>query len=758
MNDKNFSPMMNDPKAGNAPMGTMMGLDAPTPEDMGDEHDDVAGSATATKAPFAIESIIKDYRIIRTVSETTTSIVYKAEDLRSKRRVAIKVIYNRGVPDFERINRARAEIERLVHLSHPGIATVFDAGLTEEGHCYFVSEFIKGVTLSEYVTIHKLSLEDRLSIFSRLCEAVQYTHQKCLLHRDLRPSNIVIDGRSHPRIVGLGVAGVTDVDVGPAKEGSGKRELREFVAYKSPEQVSGRLYDIDVRSDVYSLGVILYELLTDRLPYNGNSENAKEVVQAVTNEMPAKPSGVKGSLSGDLEAIMLKSLEKQPSDRYQTVLALSQDMENYFAQRPVGARPAGAMYEFRKLATRYKSRSISVAIMTLAVLAFGTHIHMTTRDAGKRMVAEVEHRVANEVAQAKTAQGIAIEEMKAARAALETEKRGQKSVDSRLLEAEKSLANVESMRSELTALVKQAEARGKAWESLAQFWKDSISGRSRSTAESAALGDMLVHALGRASRTFKDMPLERASILNEIGVKLMEVGQAKRAIAPLEDALELRTEKLGATDEHSIDCLNNLASAFFAMGEPAKAEPHCRELVAATTKTFGEDHQRTLTAINNLAMTVYAQKKLPEAEELLIKALTGRTEVLGADDRRTGTTAQNLGMVQYEAGKFQPAFDHFEVALKAFKKKMPAGHWLVGDTTSRMGGCLVALGRFELAEPLLISAHESLKKSLGATHPDTRASFERLIACYRGWGRNDMVEKLMGGPQSAVAAPVAKQK
>ncbi len=741
MKKMNFDTKSNESGPSNPLVGSTAGPMLSTLEGGWDSTNEKPSAAAndAAGARVDIEGIVRNYRVIRTISETSASIVYKAEDARTKRHVAIKVIYNRGLPDFERINRARVEIERLRHLSHPGIAALFDAGLTPEGHCYLVSEFIKGVSLNEYLAIHKLTLEDRFAVFMRICEAVHYAHQKCLLHRDLRPSNIVIDGKCNPKLVGLGVASVTDVDVGPAKEGSGRRELREFLVYKSPEQVACRIYDTDVRSDVYSLGVILYELLTDRLPYSCNSESGKEIVQAVRSEMPAKPGSVKANLRGDLEAIVLKTLEKQPSDRYQNVLALMQDLENYLGKRPVGARRAGAMYEFRKLATRYKSRSISVVILFLAMLAFGLHIHATTRDAGRARVAEIEQRMMNEAARQKVANDILVEQMNAAKALAQAETRERERIESRLSGFNAELQAVQSDRDAYAHRAELAEARAGSLEAVSKFWRGVVT-PSGDLAEDAVVERLLEQAAARISKSLSDQPIAAAAAFSDIGQALLRLNRAARAAEMHGEALRLRSDALGSEDEQTIESIHQLAAAFFAAGDAASAEPVCRELVLVTTRVFGERDPRTLTAVNNLAMTLHARQQLTEAEQLLRTALEARRELFGPSDRRTASTWQNLGIVLFDAGRPADALGAFKEALTVFEGRLPANHALILDTQSRIGGCLVEMGQFENAEPILIGAHKALKTMLGDAHPETSAALERVVNCYQNWGKPDSAQ------------------
>lgn len=759
MKKLNFGAKSNENGPSDPQIGSTAGPLISTLE-QGQDAADEESSATVTDASNArvnIEGIVRNYRIIRTISETSASIVYKAEDARTKRHVAIKVIYNRGLPDFERINRARVEIERLRHLSHPGIAALFDAGLTPEGHCYLVSEFIKGVSLNEYLAIHKLSLEDRFAVFMRICEAVHYAHQKCLLHRDLRPSNIVIDGKCNPKLVGLGVASVTDVDVGPAKEGSGRRELREFLVYKSPEQVACRIYDTDVRSDVYSLGVILYELLTDRLPYSCNSESGKEIVQAVKTEMPAKPGSVKANLRGDLEAIVLKTLEKQPSDRYQNVLALMQDLENYLSKRPVGARRAGAMYEFRKLATRYKSRTISVAIMFLAMLAFGLHIHATTRDAGRTRVAEIEQRMMNDAARQKVANDILVEQMNAAKALAQAESRERERIESRLNGFNAELLAVQSDRDAYAQRAERAEARAGSYEAVSKFWRGVLTPTGDS-AENAVVERLLEQAAARITKSLGDQPIAAAAAFSDIGQALLSLNRAARAAEIHGEALRIRSAALGSDDEQTIESIHQLAAAYFAAGDAMSAEPVCRDLVNVTTRVFGDRDPRTLTAVNNLAMTLHARQQYAEAERLLRAALEGRRELFGPTDRRTGSTWQNLGIVLFDASRPADALGAFKEALTAFEVKLPANHKLILDTKSRIGGCLVDMGQFENAEPILIGAHKALKAAFGDAHPETNAALERVVNCYQQWGKPDSAQLYASDHGfTNVNAPVANE-
>ncbi len=741
------------------------------PEMTSESAEDIATSApvamesapdsAAEGPPVEIESIIQNYRIIETVSETSTSIVYKAEEKQSRRKVAIKIIYNRSLPNSDRINRARVEIDRLRHLYHPGIAPLLRAGTTEEGHSFFVSQFIKGVTLDEYIGIHNLGIGDRLAVFMKLCGALNHAHQHCLLHRDLRPSNIIIDGKCNPIIVGYGVAAVTDVDVGNASSNFAKRELREFLAYKSPEQVAGKLYDIDVRSDLYSLGVILYELLTDRLPYESDAEECKALVQAIEKEMPPKPTTIKPTLHADLEAIALKALEKVPAARYQNVSAVSRDLDRHFEQRPVEARPAGAFYEFRKLASRHKSRFISVAATSVAILLFGLHIHMTTKKASERLLQEERERTAAEIAHRVSSEQLAREREAKMEEMIDTEQSQRRQAEANIESLQGRLGQAEATGREAQIRADQAEIALADAHEIARFWPALFqkNGQRGVMGEEIAAVDILSKGAQAAAQAFGDRSGLRASLLNDLGLAYRNLGLPNQAADLAQKAWVVRTETLGETHVDTIAALNNLASDLFAQGKHEEAEPYCRDLARLSEQAFGGDDPRTLTAMNNLAMALHAVGKLDEAGEVLGRTVDGRLRVLGKTHQKTGMSIRELALIQFDQGNMDSAIDLFSRAHAALEPDLSPTHWLIADIDSRHGECLVLMDRYDEAEPLLLSAYTTLDQQLGSKRPQTQSALGRIVSLYTAWGKPGEAEKWSDktGKRNTSKHPIVKK-
>lgn len=724
-----------------------------------------------------VGDFIDDYRIIRTVSETPTSVIYKAEQKSSKRKVAIKVIFNRPGTAMERLERPEEEVERLKHLNHPGIAAFLDIGTTSEGHCYFVNEFIRGVSLDEYVKIHKVSLKNRLSLFMKICDAVASAHQQLLLHRDLRPSKIVIDGKCNPKIAGLGVAAVTDVDVESSKEITNDPGLKQFLAYKSPEQITGKQVDIDVRSDLYSLGVILYELLTDQLPCGLDSCKNDDIVKNICKNRAKIPAAARRSIGDDLTAIVMKSLEKEPDARYKTVADLSQDLQNYFDQRPVRARPAGAFYEFRKLAARHKSRTISAVLMSAAVIGFGAHVFLTTRDAGQQRLQQERDQSAADIANLVTARDLAEQKLKDARESFKAKMAQYQDFDNTLAQLRSELARAEKAEQTLQTEMARDESKTRSAQEVSQFFISLFRNSMKSGGGIITAADMLDVGVERAARQFNDRPILQATLFDALGVAYQYLGQYEKAVDQIKTAVESRRRSLGESHVDTIDSMNNLASALFSQGMREEAEPLCRRIVDASSRAFGHESPKTLTAMNNLGMTLFALDKLSEAEDILRRTLEGRRRVLGGDHRKTVTTAHNLGRVLFDQGKAEEAADLFRESLQAKRHQLGSdhpevavimlqlaeammeqgnsataepmvkecldirrrilskGHWLIAYTKSTLGKCLADQRQFEKAEPLMISNHARIAASRGKNDAFTQRSLQRIVDLYEAWGQ-----------------------
>lgn len=314
---------------------------------------------------------IGPYLIRRRLGEGGMGIVYEAEHPQTKRSVAIKVV--RGGPhvDEYRVRLFQREAQTLARLRHPAIAAVYDAGRTSDGQHFFAMEHVHGRPLMEYVKSNDVARPERLRLFRRICDAIHYAHLRGVIHRDIKPSNILVDQEGQPKILDFGLARITDPDTAVTATGTEFGRFMGTIPYMSPEEVGGDPGEIDLRSDVYSLGVVFYELLTGCLPYTANKVVLHEAVRTICEVAPRRPSSVDRSLRGDLETITLKALEKDRARRYQSAAALAEDIERFQEDQPILARRAGAMYRFRKLVVRQKLFFVLLAAILLILGAAG---------------------------------------------------------------------------------------------------------------------------------------------------------------------------------------------------------------------------------------------------------------------------------------------------------------------------------------------------------------------------------------------------
>jgi WD40 repeat protein/predicted Ser/Thr protein kinase len=291
------------------------------------------------------------YRVVRLLGEGGMGTVYEAEQDNPRRPVAMKVI-RPGLVSTELIKHFEQEAQILGRLHHPGIAQIYDAGLAEDGRPFFAMEFIHGLPLGEFASRHQLDPAARLTLLARVCDAVQHAHDQGVIHRDLKPGNILVEESGQPKVLEFGVARAADLQTTASRTQSG--QLLGTLSYMSPEQVTGDPQALDGRTDVYSLGVILFELLADRLPYNLHQLPLPEVARVIREREPSRLGLINSQFRGDVETIAAKALEKDKARRYQRPAALAADFRRYLNHEPILARPPSALYQFRKFARRNK--------------------------------------------------------------------------------------------------------------------------------------------------------------------------------------------------------------------------------------------------------------------------------------------------------------------------------------------------------------------------------------------------------------------
>jgi len=320
----------------------------------------------------ALPAAIGPYQVIRRIGEGGMGIVYEAQQQAPRRMVAIKVVRGGSTIDEYRLRLFQREAQTLGRLRHPSIASIYEGGRSAEGEHFIAMELVNGTPLTQYAREHAVSRRQRLHLFQQICLAIQYAHQRGVIHRDLKPSNILVDAEGHPKILDFGLARITDPEGGLATATCEVGRIIGTLPYMSPEEVRGDVAAIDVRSDLYSLGVLFFELLTGELPYTVRRNALPEAIRIICEEEPRRASTIDRTLRGDLDVILARTLEKDLNRRYQSAAALAEDIDRFLSDQPVLARRGSALYVIKKLIVRHRFAAMAIGglIVVFLIMAY----------------------------------------------------------------------------------------------------------------------------------------------------------------------------------------------------------------------------------------------------------------------------------------------------------------------------------------------------------------------------------------------------
>ena len=496
-------------------------------------------------SPLRIPERIGSYRIIRILGQGGMGVVYEAEQDRPHRRVALKVILRGCALDEHNVRQFQREVQALALLKHPGIANIYDAGRTAEGEDYFAMELVAGVPFSSFIEnqfsglpANHADLRFRLSIFRKICSAIAYAHQRGVIHRDLKPSNIMIiedagdsgitdeSLQAEIKILDFGLARIINESEATATRLTESGQLKGTLPYMSPEQFRGISEEIDVRSDVYALGVILYQLLTGRLPYDILRVSITEAVRVICEDSPM-PMGKtmaagrtaskarSGRIDRDLETIVRHALEKSPARRYQSAAALSEDVERYLTDQPIIARPPSTAYQLGKMIVRHKTAFASALTIVLLLVGFSIVTLIQSR------------RIARERDKAVTAERLQSQERDKAIAAGKAEQEQR-------LKAESSLVRANSAEKKA---VNEAESAKQVTNFLVDLFKNSDPDESKG--ETIMAREILDKGASRIKSELRAQPLIQAKMLDVMGNIYLNLGLYKQSVPLLEEALSV---------------------------------------------------------------------------------------------------------------------------------------------------------------------------------------------------------------------------
>jgi eukaryotic-like serine/threonine-protein kinase len=764
---------------------------------------------------------IGPYLVEATIGEGGMGVVYRARQFEPiQRTVAIKVI-KFGMDTREVIARFESEKQTLTLLDHPHIAKVLDAGATDSGVPYFVMEYVDGEPITAFADRMELTVTQRLELFLQACQAVQHAHLKAIIHRDLKPSNILVmnqDDMPWVKVIDFGIAKAIDRSATARALFTEAGQLVGTPEYMAPEQADDRPADVDTRADVYSLGVVLYELLSGSLPLEPRTVRGAgyaEMRRVIREVDPPRPStrlsklGAEGGevarrrrlsvtaleqqLQHELEWIPLKALRKEPAERYSSASDLATDVANYMNDRPLDAGPESSAYRLRKLLRRHRGAVAAGVAIVLLLLAGVVATSWQAIRAGR-----AEARAVLERNEAQAQRG-------RAEAALESVREVNRFLtDDLLLPASPEIARGKEMT--------VREAVDRAADSIGKRPKVSTTTQA---AIRAALADVyaslglfeqaLPHARAAAELFRSDRGADDEQTLtadHEVGRELAMLDRQAEAEPMLRDVLARSTKLLGADhpvalvtmgslgmtlrlqnrfdeaelyyraaldgdgrvhgmrSEQRSRALNSLALLLVMKGNRTDAEPLYRESLDIKREVLGIDHPGYLTTLGNLARVVTDQGKLEEAEQLTLNLLAEDRRVLGDDHPSTLLTLNNLGTLLQMRSKFAESEVVCREALERRRRVLGEEHRDTLMSISNLGSILLRQSKFAEAEPLVIEAYEKRRRVLGETHAQTVVSATNFARLYDLTDRPEKAEPLwawLTSPEVLAAQLVPQQ-
>ncbi len=677
-------------------------------------------------------TLIGTYKLLEQIGEGGFGVIYLAEQQRPiKRHVALKMI-KPGMDSRQVVARFQSELQALALMEHPNISGVYDGGVTVSGRPYFVMELVQGSPITRYCDDHQLAPRQRLGLFIQICQAVQHAHQKGIIHRDLKPANILVadrDGTPTPKVIDFGVAKALGQPLNDITLATGLGRIVGTLAYMSPEQAELKSLDVDTRSDIYSLGVLLYELLTGSTPLTQETiktsavtellriirevdppspssrlTDSRDLLTTISADRKLLPTRLTKEVRGELDWIVMKCLDKDRSRRYETANALALDIQRFLADEPVLARPPTVNYRLSKFVRRHRVALMFLSVVLLSLV--GGLIGLSVA------LAQVTHQ-----------KHLAL-------------MAGQRETQAVLRERERANAEANERQRAETA---EAES-----EAIIDFLLNDLIAQAGSPAQIASgfkpnpnltVREAIERAADQIELHFQGNPEVKIAIRQTIGKSYLQLGLFESAAGQFEKALNAQEQQLGRDHSDTLENRDLLAEAYRGAANPTQAIELLKHNAELRAKTLGPEHIQTLITRDNLGVSLRDAGRSAEALEIFEQVREAKLRIVGPNDSHTLVTLHNLASMHMDAGNMTLAIPLLESIYLAKSELLGAEDTNALPSLHNLAVALWKTKQLDRSIPkfeLLLRVYERI---YGEQHPLVMSTQANLGVNYRDDGR-----------------------